>query len=116
MSMVMIHSRPGPGAWVQARLATCVIDRGRREILRGQGVAPVEPRAFDVLCHLLDHRHHAVSKDALLGACWGDDPPGDGALARAVMKARQAIDDLDESRPLIRTVHRVGYKLSARAA
>jgi tetratricopeptide (TPR) repeat protein len=70
----------------------------------------LEPRAFDVLVHLIQHRDRTVTKAELLSACWGANPPSDGALARTIMKVRQATHDFDGAAPLIMTVHRVGYR------
>lgn len=92
---------------------------GRREIdVVGREVRidgrprPIEPRPFDVLVHLVRQRHRVVPKQELLEQIWNQEPVSVGALARAVMKARQALDDADDA-PLIRTVPRVGYRFVA---
>src|SRR5258705_13643206 len=80
------------------------------DLVRDGGVQSIEPRAFDVLVYLIEQRHRTVTKGELLSNCWGDDPPGDGALARTIMKIRQATHDFDSEAPLIKTAHRVGYR------
>jgi DNA-binding winged helix-turn-helix (wHTH) protein/tetratricopeptide (TPR) repeat protein len=92
---------------------------GRREVdaaarsvrLDGQ-VRAIEPRAFTLLLHLIRHRRRVVTKEELLETVWPHEAVSASALARAVMKARQAIGD-DDTPPLIRSVPRVGYRLHA---
>src|SRR5258706_5239092 len=96
--------------WTEVRFRRCVLNRAGRELRRDGQVQALEPRAFDVLVYLIDHRHRVSSKADIRHSCFRDAPVGDGALARTVMKARRAIADLDETLPLIKTVHRVGYR------
>lgn len=84
---------------------------GREVRLDGQP-SPIEPRPFDLLVHLIRHRHRVVTKRELFAQLWTHETVTEGALARAVMKARQAIADNGEP-PLIRTVPRVGYRFVA---
>ncbi len=66
----------------------------------------VEPLAFQLLLHLVQHAGRTVSKAELLDALWPDSQVMPGALARVVALARAAIDD---GTPRIRTDHRLGY-------
>lgn len=85
---------------------------GTRE-LRVDGVPrALEPLAFDLLVYLLRHRDRAVSKDELLDRVWLGRIVSVGSVARAAMTVRQAIGD-DGEPPLIRTLHRVGYRFVA---
>jgi DNA-binding winged helix-turn-helix (wHTH) protein/tetratricopeptide (TPR) repeat protein len=92
---------------------------GRREVdaaarsvrLDGQ-VRAIEPRAFALLLHLIRHRQRVVTKEELLETVWPQEAVSVSALARAVMKARQAIGD-DDTPPMIRSVPRVGYRFHA---
>jgi DNA-binding winged helix-turn-helix (wHTH) protein len=92
---------------------------GRREVdaaarsvrLDGQ-VRAIEPRAFALLLHLIRHRRRVVTKEELFETVWPLESVSASALARAVMKARQAIED-DDTPPLIRSVPRVGYRFHA---
>ena len=96
--------------WTTASFGGCTLHLGHREVTRNGETLILEPRAFDVLVHLIQHRDRTVTKAELLSACWGESPPSDGALARTVMKVRQATRDFDGGSPLIMTVHRVGYR------
>ena len=82
---------------------------GRELIVEGR-LQFIEPRPFDVLVYLLQHRDRVVSKDELLDVLWHGEVVSVGVIARAVMKVRQAIGDNDKEGTLIRTVHRAGYR------
>lgn len=107
---IPIPTPPLATQWTTAAFGGCTLHLGHREVSRDGGILVLEPRAFDVLVHLIQHRHRTVTKAELLSACWGENPPSDGALARTVMKVRQATHDFDGASPLIMTVHRVGYR------
>lgn len=94
------------------RFGRCEVNLERREVLVDGERRSVEPRPFALLVHLLAHHHRVVTKDELLDTVWPDEAVSDGSLARAVMKARQAIGD-DGAPVLIKTVHRVGYRFVA---
>lgn len=90
-------------------LRGCELRIASREIVAEGGVRPIEPRAFDLLVYLIEHRDRVVSKEELLREVWRRVAISDGVVARTVMKVRMAIGDLQPDDPLIRTVHRVGY-------
>lgn len=75
----------------------------------------VEPRALDLLCHLVEHRDRVVSKNELLDEVWGDRFVSEAALTTALRTARLAIGDTGSRQDLIRTVHRRGYRFVATA-
>ncbi|MEP7100255.1 MAG: winged helix-turn-helix domain-containing protein [Burkholderiales bacterium] len=94
------------------RFGRCEVDVvGRSLRLDGDPVA-VEPRPFELLTHLIRQRHRVVSRQELLEKVWPGRRVSSSALARAVMKLRQALGDTDEA-PLIRTVPRVGYRFAS---
>lgn len=97
------------------RFARCELHVGTRELrIDGQPRA-LEPLVFDLLAYLLRHRDREVSKDELLDQVWLGRVVSVGSVARAVMMVRQAIGDGGEA-PLIRTVHRVGYRFVGEAS
>ncbi len=77
--------------------------------LAGQCI-PVEPRALDVLYHLISHRDRVVPKEELLDAVWGDRFVSEAAVTTALRTARMAIGDTGKEQRLIRTVFRRGYQ------
>lgn len=87
-----------------------MVSATRREVvLRGQAQV-LEPRPFDLLLYLIEHRERVVPKDELLQQLWPHEFVSDSVITRAVMKARQAIGDRGKEPELIRTVHRMGYR------
>ncbi|MEU4245455.1 alpha/beta fold hydrolase [Actinoplanes sp. NPDC026619] len=73
----------------------------------------VEPRAFDLLCHLVTHRDRVVSKNELLDSVWGDRFVSEAALTTALRTVRRALGDTGGRQGMIRTVHRRGYQFVA---
>lgn len=82
-----------------------------RHQLRRAGVAVhVEPRALDLLCHLVKHRDRVVTKNELLDEVWGDRFVSEAALTTGLRTARLAVGDTGSEQQMIRTVHRRGYQ------
>lgn len=79
--------------------------------LRHRGVrAHVEPQVFDVLVHLIRHRHRVVSKDELIQAVWDGRCVSDAALTSRINAARRAIGDTGKQQRCIRTIPRCGFR------
>lgn len=89
----------------------CELRTGARELLVDGQPQALEPLAFDLLVHLLRHRHRDVTKDELLDEVWLGRIVSVGAVARAVMTVRKAIGCIATA-PTIRTIHRVGYRFA----
>ncbi|MFK8025257.1 MAG: winged helix-turn-helix domain-containing protein [Ilumatobacter sp.] len=73
----------------------------------------LEPQALDVLLHLLAHRDHLVTKEALLDAVWGDQFVGESALTTRIKQIRRALGDNGRAQRTIKTVHGKGYRFIA---
>ena len=71
--------------------------------VRGEPVA-LEPKSFDVLRYLIEHRDRLVGKDDLLNAVWGDTFVTPNVLTRAVAQLRRAIGDDAHNARYIETV------------
>lgn len=90
-----------------------LVDLRRVEVRRGGRVVPLEPKAFDVLRHLIENRDRLVTKDELLDVVWKATFVTPNVLTRAVAQLRKALgDDAFESR-FIETVARRGYRFIA---
>lgn len=92
------------------RFGSCMLRLASRELVVHGAVQLVEPKAFDVLAYLVEQHRRVVSKDELLDQVWRGRVVSIGVVARAVMKARQAIRDDGVGPALIKTVPRVGYR------
>jgi DNA-binding winged helix-turn-helix (wHTH) protein len=87
----------------------CELRTGTRELLADGHAQALEPLAFDLLAYLLRHRDRDVSKDELLDEVWLGRIVSVGAVARAAMTVRKAVSCTADG-PLIRTVHKIGYR------
>jgi Tol biopolymer transport system component len=87
----------------------------RVEVRRSGAVIELEPKAFDVLRHLLENRDRLVTKDELLDAVWRGTFVTPNVLTRAVAQLRKALGDDAFAARYIQTVARKGYKFIAPA-
>ncbi|WP_149828917.1 alpha/beta fold hydrolase [Streptomyces tailanensis] len=87
----------------------------RHQLRRAGEPVHVEPRALDLLCHLIERRDWVVPKKELLDKVWGDRFVSEAALTTALRTARLAVGDTGSRQQLIRTVHRRGYQFVAPA-
>ncbi|MDJ0909753.1 MAG: tetratricopeptide repeat protein [Woeseiaceae bacterium] len=92
--------------------ADCIVDPARRELRRDGQLVPIEPRIYELMMYLVEHRERAVGKDELQNAVWGTVVT-DSAMTRAVMKLRKAIGDRTDSVGIVKTVPRFGYRFAA---
>ncbi len=92
------------------RFAGFELDRAAFRLRRAEQAIHIEPRALDVLLHLIANRSRVVSKEELLDVVWGDQFVGEAAMTTALRTARLAIDDSGSEQRFIRTVHRRGYQ------
>jgi Tol biopolymer transport system component/DNA-binding winged helix-turn-helix (wHTH) protein len=89
------------------------VDRGRMAALRGDVAIPLEPKAFDVLVHLIEHRDRVVTKDELLDAVWAGTFVTPNVLTRAVAQIRKALGDESQDARYIETLAKRGYRFIA---
>jgi DNA-binding winged helix-turn-helix (wHTH) protein len=89
----------------------CCVDVARREVRLHGRTLRVEPKIFDLLVYLLEHRARVVSREELKSKVWRGAPLSASALARAIMKVRRAVgQECIDVHGVIRTYHRVGYR------
>jgi DNA-binding winged helix-turn-helix (wHTH) protein len=91
---------------VELDAATYVLRRG------GQEVA-LQPKVFDVLRYLIEHRERLVSKTELLEAVWRGDHVNESAVPWSISHARTALGQERGSKSPIETVHGRGYRFVA---
>lgn len=91
------------------------LDTSLYQLRRAGEPVHVEPRALDLLRHLLEHRDRVVSKYELLDSVWGDRFVSEAALTTGLRTARLAVGDSGSEQRVIRTVHRRGYQFVAPA-
>jgi len=90
------------------------VSAARREILVCGEPRTLQPRPFDLLVYLIEHRGRVVTTDELLDHIWKDEFVQPGSLAAAVMRIRKALhDDGRDSDTFIRTYQGIGYRFVA---
>lgn len=72
----------------------------------------IQPQPRKLLLHLIRHRHRVVSKQELIEEVFGRSRTTKGALARAITKARQPLEDHGAG-SAVSNVPRVGYRFVA---
>src|SRR5262245_46040329 len=77
---------------------------------RGEERLDLAPKAFAVLCHLIERPEQLVTKDELLAAAWGDAVVGEATLTSCIRDLRKALDDSSRTPRYIETVHRRGFR------
>jgi DNA-binding winged helix-turn-helix (wHTH) protein len=89
------------------------LDEAGQELRQRGEVIALEPKAFQVLCYLLQHGDRVVSRDELFAQCWPDTFVSDWALTRCVARIRKAVGDGRDGVALIKTVRGRGYRFVA---
>jgi TolB-like protein len=86
------------------------LDIKRRELRRGTELIDLEPKVFDLLAFLVQHRDRVVSKDDLLREVWGGLIVSESALTTRINAVRRALGDDGTAQRLVRTFNRKGIR------
>ncbi len=89
------------------------VDLGRMAATRAGAPIPLEPKAFDVLVHLIERRDRLVTKDELLDAVWAGTFVTPNVLTRAITQVRKALGDDASDARYIETAAKRGYRFIA---
>jgi DNA-binding winged helix-turn-helix (wHTH) protein len=100
---------------VKSRFDRFVIDSEARQLTRDGDEIHLSPKAFAVLCALVEKRPNVVPKADLFGQIWPDVFVVEGNLNVLVGEIRRALGDDPQEPRFIRTVHGVGYAFCAKA-
>lgn len=92
------------------------LDAGRRHVRLRGAPAEAQPKVFDLLLYLIEHRDRVVDKDELLERIWPGTVVSESALTQALRKARALVGDDGERQAVIRTVQRRGFRFVAQLA
>jgi DNA-binding winged helix-turn-helix (wHTH) protein len=85
------------------------LDSESRQLRRGQTDLHLSPKAFDLLCLLLEHRPKVLEKPDLHAQIWPDTHVVDGSLNVLIGEIRRALGDDARDPKFVRTAHGVGY-------
>jgi DNA-binding winged helix-turn-helix (wHTH) protein len=94
---------------VRVRFGPFTLDSGTRQLIREGGEIRLSPKAFDVLCVLVEQRPKVVEKEELHARIWPGTFVVDTNLSILVGEIRRALADTPQQSRFIRTVHKAGY-------
>lgn len=86
------------------------LDIKRRELRCGGALIELEPKVFDLLAFLVQHRDRVVTKDDLIQSVWDGRIVSESALTTRINAARRALGDDGTAQRLIRTFTRKGVR------
>lgn len=89
------------------------LDSRERLLWRGEDLVPLPPKAYEVLCRLIEGRGKIVSKDELMTAVWAETFVEEGNLPQNIYILRRALGKNDNGTDFIETVPRRGYRFAA---
>jgi class 3 adenylate cyclase len=89
------------------------LDPASQEVWHETQRLALEPKVFQVLLYLLEHRERLVPKAELLEQCWPETSVSESALTRCLARLRKAIQPTPTAPPVIETRHRQGYRFVA---
>jgi DNA-binding winged helix-turn-helix (wHTH) protein len=90
------------------------IDPALYELRRAGQPVPVQPKVFDMLAYLIEHRDRVVTKDELRKRLWPGEFVSEAALSFCIKEARKAVGDDGHGQQIIKTFQRRGYRFVAR--
>ena len=85
------------------------IDAQVRQLFREDAELHLSPKAFDLLCFLLDERPRVVDRRELHARIWPNTHVVDANLNVLVAEIRKVLGDVPQQPRYIRTVHGVGF-------
>ncbi|WP_273024007.1 response regulator transcription factor [Rheinheimera sp.] len=92
-------------------VADLTLNKSTLQVHRAGRRVEVNPACLKLLQRLMEQAPSVVMRDELETLLWADERPDGDALRSHMYKLRQAIDRPFD-RPLIRTVHRIGYRIA----
>lgn len=110
---VVAGNRLGQASVHQLQFGEFLLDRGAQRLLRAGTPVDLDPRAWDVLCYLVDRPGALVSREEMLAAAWSGVAVSDAALSQAVQRVRRTLGDGARRPRYIETVHRRGFRFIA---
>jgi len=98
---------------VRARFGRFTIDSETRQLFGGATDVHLSPKAFDLLCALIEGRPKVRDKAGLQARIWPHTHVVDANLNILIGEIRRALGDSARQQEFIRTVHGVGYAFCA---
>ena len=89
------------------------IDTDLFQIVKNGQVISVEPKVFDLIVYLIDHRNIVVSRDELFEKVWFGREVSDTSLSNHIKSARKILGDNGDLQLVIKTLRGRGYQFIA---
>ena len=104
-----ISGRRGHEAMIY-RFGEFELDTSRFEIRKSGAPQAIEPKIFDLLRCLIEHRDRVLSREDLIAEVWDGRIVSDSTLSTAIKQARIALDDDGKRQRWIQTIHGRGFR------
>lgn len=101
---------------MRVQFGDITLDSDSRQLVRGGAAIHLSPKAFDLLCHLVQRRPSAVNKTQLFELVWPGTFVVEANLTVLVTELRRALGDDPHTPRFIRTLHKHGYAFCAQVA
>ena len=89
------------------------VETGKRKLLQNGEPAPLTPKVFDTLLHLMTHRGKLVEKDDLMRAIWPSTVVEENNLTQNIAALRRVLQDPHGENRYIVTIPGRGYQFVA---
>ncbi|WP_313912627.1 response regulator transcription factor [Tahibacter sp.] len=109
-----LSQRHRVGATHELRIGSLTIDRRRNEARRHGVLLELQQTPYRILLALAEAWPRTLTRSELVQRLWGDEAPLSDPLRTHLYLLRQALDKPFD-RPLLKTVHGVGFKLDSDA-
>lgn len=93
------------------QFADLQLNRGTREVFRGDRAIELTAKEFDLLEYLLSHPRQVLTRDQILERVWGYDFMGDSNIIEVYVRYLRLKLEAEDEKRLIQTVRGVGYVL-----
>lgn len=91
------------------------LDTGQWELRADGAPVTIEPKGFELLAFLVEHRDRILSRDEILDHVWPDVFVSDASLSTAIKQIRKALGDTGQDQKFIKTVRGRGFRFVAEA-
>jgi len=89
------------------------LDLAERALRRNNTPIALTPKAFEVLCLLVERHDHVLTKEEMMRQIWPDSFVDESNLAQHIFQLRKALGDNRSGDAFIETVPRRGYRFTA---
>jgi TolB-like protein/DNA-binding winged helix-turn-helix (wHTH) protein/Flp pilus assembly protein TadD len=89
------------------------LDPENHSLWRGEERLQITPKAFDVLCYMVEKAGNLVTQDELLEALWPETYVNPEVLRKYILEIRRVLGDRAQKPEFIETVTRRGYRFVA---